>query len=103
MSMSSAEMDRVAAAIKYKEWTCRISGDEFYESLILWWEWKAPCVLTGEVKKQLSRSWHIDSDITEEGIVRTAFAAAKMAEEHECAENFKYQGRRIFDPHRAVL
>jgi hypothetical protein len=34
--------------------------------------------------------------------VRTALAAAIMAEEHEVRERFRYKNRRVFNPHYDV-
>lgn len=84
--------------IRYKNWACNYNG--FRRTL--WWTWVAPCVLTKEPKMQTSRQWFLESP-TRESVLRTAFAAAKMAELHECAEHFLYIGERVFDPHREVL
>lgn len=96
--MNDMDIVLVLDSIRYKDWVCKLTG-----SRCLYWFWVAPCVLTGKPKAQWSRDWHIPSDVNEEGLIRTAFAAAKMAEEHECAEHFLYNGVRVFDPHKAVL
>ncbi len=57
---------------------------------------------TGVVSKGYGRWWHVPSDVTESGVVKTAFAAAKMILEHELMESFHYNGFRIFDPHHTV-
>lgn len=92
----------VADSIRYKDWSPTVQMMHSGGRVLFWWQWLAPCVNTGERKLQESRKWDI-TGFDEEAIVKTAFAAAKMAEEHECAENFNYQGRRIFDPHRSLL
>lgn len=57
---------------------------------------------TGVVSKGYGRWWHVPSDVTESGVVKTAFASAKMILEHELMEAFHYSGCRIFDPHHTV-
>lgn len=99
--MTFDEARAIADEIRYKDWMLQTLGDDG-EGVYLSWAWPAPCVNTGIVSIQHSREWVV-TDMDEEGIVKTAFAAAKMAEEHECAENFNYKGRRIFDPHRKLL
>lgn len=99
--MNCKQAQEVADMIQYKDWTCVVK--QRANSCVLKWTWVAPCVHTGVVQPWDSREWLLAFPITEEGIVRTAFLAAKVAEEHECAENFKFMGRRPFDPHRSVL
>lgn len=48
------------------------------------------------------RWWIVPQDTTVSGVVKTAFAAAKMILEHELMESFKWQGNRVFDPHNSV-
>lgn len=57
---------------------------------------------TGVVSKGFGRWWHVPLDVTESGLVKTAFAAAKMILEHELMESFLYAGVRLFDPHHTV-
>jgi hypothetical protein len=57
---------------------------------------------TGEISTGYGRWWFVPHDITESGIVKTAFAAAKMILEHEIMESFKWRGKRVFDPHNSV-
>ena len=54
---------------------------------------------TGLLQWGYGRWWHVPQDVTESGIVKTAFAAAKMILEHELMESFRYDGVRLFDPH----
>jgi hypothetical protein len=57
---------------------------------------------TGELQTGFGRWWHIPKNVTESGVVKTAYAAARLILEHELMESFKYQGVRIFDPHHEV-
>jgi hypothetical protein len=54
---------------------------------------------TGKIATGYGRWWHVPHDVTESGIVKTAFAAAKLILEHELMEAFRVDGDRVFDPH----
>lgn len=54
---------------------------------------------TGLVSFGFGRWWHVSEPTTENAIVKTAFAAAKMILEHELMESFHYGDVRLFDPH----
>lgn len=58
---------------------------------------------TGEAAIGYGRWWEVPKDTTVSGVVKTAFAAAKMILEHELMESFKWNGVRVFDPHNNVL
>lgn len=58
---------------------------------------------SGVVSTGYGRWWEVPQDVTTSGVVKTAFAAAKMILEHELMESFKWNGIRIFDPHNNVL
>jgi len=57
---------------------------------------------TREIKKGFGRWWEVPLDVTVSGVVKTAFAAAKMILEHELMESFKWRDARVFDPHHTV-
>lgn len=48
------------------------------------------------------RKWLLSVHMTVSEVVRTAYKAIQAAEEHEMAENFRYKGVALFDPHRNV-
>lgn len=62
-----------------------------------------PDTETGVVGKGTGRQWFVERGASASGLVKTAFAAAKMILEHELMEAFTYKGERIFDPHHTVL
>lgn len=88
------------------------------------WQWKVRCMMSttppsidgwvvsttfrrpdrtsGEIATGEGRPWFVAKGSTESGLVKTAFAAAKMILEHELMESFKYRGDRLFDPHHEV-
>jgi len=57
---------------------------------------------TGNVARGFGRWWHVPPGVTESGVVKTAYAAARMILEHELKESFRYQGARLFDPHHDI-
>jgi hypothetical protein len=57
---------------------------------------------SGVVGRGKGREWFIGVGTSESGVVKTAWLAAKQIVEHELMEAFRYQGKRVFDPHRTV-
>lgn len=57
---------------------------------------------TGRIERGFGRWWHVPYDVTETGIVKAAFAAAKLILEHELMESFRYGSVRLFDPHHDI-
>lgn len=98
--MTFTELQAVADNIRYKDWVLQVGVHSGVSRVQ--WLWPAKCVNTGEWCTQLGRKWDV-TGMDEEAIVKTAFAAAIMAENHESAELFNYKGKRVFDPHRSVL
>lgn len=56
----------------------------------------------GKINRGYGRYWMVGTDITLSGVVKTAYAAALMILNHECQEAFKWQDKRVFDPHNSV-
>lgn len=101
--MAPHEVHKVAAGVSYKPgW--RLSCVAGPRRTSLWWFFPAPDWAVDEVVKDWhSREWTIHTDeLSEDSLIKTAFAAALQAEEHECREAFSYRGVRLFDPHLAV-
>lgn len=61
-----------------------------------------PDRLTGKITRGFGRWWLVPADVTSSGIVKTAFAAAKLIVEHEIMEAFHYMEVRVFDPHHEL-
>lgn len=57
---------------------------------------------TGAIQTGEGRWWEIPVGVTESGVVKTVFAAAKLVLEHELMESFKWRGSRVFDPHHSI-
>jgi hypothetical protein len=57
---------------------------------------------TGAREMYRGRQWFIRREASRDEIVRTAFLAAAVWQEHETREAFTYRGARIFGPHANV-
>ncbi len=57
---------------------------------------------TGVISTGFGRWWLVPNDVTESGVVKTAYKAAMLILEHELMESFRYEGVRLFDPHHDV-
>lgn len=68
----------------------------------LQWCFFGPCSVTGEPQRHYCRKWFLSYHMTDGEVVQTAFGAALQAEEHECREFFKYDGKVIMNPHLSL-
>lgn len=59
----------------------------------------APCTKTGKMGWWKGRKWYLSEFMTNDEIIKTAFAAFKAAIEHEVMEGFKMDGKVVFNPH----
>lgn len=98
--MNRGEVLDILDEVKYKDWELHIGVDN--GRLYLQWRFKAACSKTGEACEQSGRKWQLSTWMTQSELVNTAFKAALTAEEHECREHFKWNGKRIFNPHISV-
>jgi hypothetical protein len=65
--------------------------------LQIWYN--ARCIKTGKYELWHGRKWYLSDYMTEDEIVKTAFAAFKATVEHEVMETFKVKGKPVFNPH----
>ena len=88
-------------SVKYKDWDLQVGGDPVDEGNrpYIQWVFHGCCVKSGELCEQKSRKWYLSRFMTVSEVVGTAFKAALTAEEHECRENFTWNGKRVFNPH----
>ena len=89
------EVTKIIDDIQYKNWTKELRNIDENISLFRW-IWSED----GEIQR--ARFWVIDHTQPHSDIVRTALAATLMAEEHEARERFRYQGKKVFNPHYNV-
>lgn len=63
---------------------------------------RRPDTDTGEIGIGKGRWWFVETDITESGLVKTAWLACQQIVQHELMEAFMFDGVRVFDPHASV-
>lgn len=86
-------------------WGLRVARDQKRPHdgrIFLQWTYEAPCVKTREVKEWRCAKHYLSAHMTEDELVKTAFAAGVRAMEHEAREHFTYKGRRLFNPHLSI-
>jgi len=59
----------------------------------------APDTKTGGTDMWKSRKWILSEHMIADEVIKTAYAAVKMAVEHEVMEGFKVDGTTLFNPH----
>lgn len=61
--------------------------------------YEAACSVTGDIKEWHGRKWYLSDHMTDDEVVKTAYAAIKATVEHEVMENFTLGGVKVFNPH----
>ncbi len=54
----------------------------------------------GEIGTGFGRWMHIPKEVSEDGIVKTAWVCCELIVKHELMESFLYRKAKIFNPHR---
>ncbi len=57
------------------------------------------CTKTNTEECWKGRKWYLSEHMTDDEIVKTAFAAFEAAVKHEILEGFKVDGKKLFNPH----
>lgn len=106
--MTPAELIALLEKITYKDWELRSNvhrGAVYPRPVsppwIQWRFWATDNADSGAIEESLQscRKWMLSWHMTESEVVRTAYKAALAAEEHECSENFLFNGAMLFNPH----
>lgn len=91
---------RVEAKCLGKEFAYRIANDQKGgDRLFLQVMYSAPCTKGGEVDLWKGRKWYLSEHMTDDEIIKTAYAAFEAAVKHEIMEGFKVDGKILFNPH----
>ena len=61
-----------------------------------------PDINTSEIEKGYGRWMYIPDNISQDGIVKTAWVCSELIVKHELMEAFLYNNNRIFDPHKSI-
>lgn len=62
-----------------------------------------PDVVTGIIDSQYARWWYIEAGMTNEALIKSAWLALTVSDEHRRRESFSVAGRRVFDPHKPIF
>jgi len=92
----------ISMSVMNTDFQLRVEHDnEFPESgrIFLQVTYEAPCTKTGEAKEWHGRKWYLSKHMTEDEIIKTAYAAFEAAVKHEVMEGFKVNGIILFNPH----
>lgn len=97
--MRFKELKEIVRWINYKDWEFHLENRK--DCFLLQVRFYAYDTDHPNTDKELQhcRKWFISRHACKAEVVRTAFKAVVAAEEHEVAENFRYQGARIHSPH----
>lgn len=89
--------------------TFSVFGQKFYLSVLedkkygkriyLQWFYHAPCSKTGDIKQWRGGKHYLSLYMTDDEIVKRAWAAAQAVVHHEVMEAFKFDNVTIFNPH----
>lgn len=93
---------KVLSRIKYDKPWCsdnRFTVRDRNGVIMLRHEQLAKCIKTGRTEWQKGRWYFISEHSTDDEILRTAFLAVKVFEEHEINETFLVDGERFLNPH----
>lgn len=96
--MNKADVQKIIDRIQFRDWNFVLEEREDCFDIQI--QFMAPCnVAHGEPELQHCRKWMVSRHCCENEVVRTAYKAIQGALEHEAAEQFLFDGIRIFDPH----
>jgi hypothetical protein len=62
-------------------------------------QYTSPCTKTGKVEEWSGRKWYLSEHMTNDEVIKTAYAAFETAIRHEIMEGFKVDGKILFNPH----
>lgn len=96
--MDNARIERIVAECRFDPWNIVVRYDDKRPYLQVRCS-DGVCNVTGERLSWSGRKWMLSPHMVDSEIVRTAWKAVQAAVEHEAAENFKFRGIAIYDPH----
>lgn len=97
--MSKDLLEKLTKSVKYKNWDFQfkaaedVDGSDWLLSVRFWAKNGSP--LRG-------RWWHISAFATSSEVVQTMLLAVLTAEEHEAREQFLFEGKAIYSPHKSI-
>lgn len=95
-----ASLQKIVEATEFKEWNILLRYDNGRPYIQIRFEDYDP--FEHEVREQSCRKWSLSYYMKDTEVVDTVFAAVERAMRHEVHEMFKFNGRRVHNPHRNV-
>ena len=110
--MTFSDIQRILLNITWKpsnvdmdwKWEVKklISEPNFDEGTLIRTTFKRPDTHTGEIGVGYGRWMYVPPNVTEDGVVKTAWLCAELIVRHELMESFLFDGNKIFDPHKSI-
>jgi hypothetical protein len=105
----SAHLKRICSGITMEcfgtTFKLRIARDQKYSRgrFFIQVTYNAKCNKTGKNQEWHGRKWYLSEHMTDDEVIKTAYAAFKATVEHEIMEGFKVNGITLFNPHVSYL
>ena len=93
--------NRISLEIFNKQMGLRVERDnkQLMGRIFLQVIYYAHCRDTGKAQWWHGRKWYLSEHMTNDEIIKTAYAAFEAAVKHEVMEGFKVDGKVLFNPH----
>lgn len=94
----------IVSRITYKPgWELEVGDTGYDEVLFFQAHTRAPCAKNPTITVRISTGRrHLHAGISETELVTLVFDTIKALELHELQEAFRYEGKRVFNPHMSV-
>ena len=93
-----ARLRDIASKIKYRDWTVQVKESET-GNVSIQIEARVIDTVSGEPVSNFGPSHRVRTDMDDDAVISLIFHAIKETEMHEVAENFYFDGMKLFDPH----
>jgi hypothetical protein len=104
--MRRDEIEQILSGISWKPSCVDMNWDWQVESIdnghLIRTTFQRPDTHTGEMGTGYGRWMHVPTNVSEDGVVKTAWLCAELIVRHELMEAFLYKNKRIFDPHKSI-
>lgn len=98
--MTRHEVFQLVHKVKFRDWAFRLF--DFDDFLAVQVRFLAKDSQTGRNEIQAGRVWPLLESMDEGEVIRTCLLAVLTSVEHEAREDFRVDGRAIFNPHKSV-
>jgi len=97
--------DRIDLSLFGTLFTIKVLYDKIYGSttqgrrIYIQLEYLDKCSKTNKIDRWKSRKWYLSDYMTDDEIIKTCYLAFEVCVKHEILENFKVDGKALFNPH----